>query len=252
MNRVILSNLEGSESKVRLELLVVLPVFNEEACVRKVIREWYDELQNWTDNFVILAISDGSTDGTAAILRDLQDTLGRRVEVVHRANRGHGQTCLEGYREAARRRAHFVLQLDSDGQCDPQYFFRFWRDRGRYDVVYGSRYRRDDGMRRYMASGVLRLVLLLFFRANCVDANVPYRLMNVASCEDSFISVPANMFLANVGLAVLLRRTKGIRHGVVPIRFRERYGGEPKVPFTKFAAKAFEVVQQIRLMLQGK
>jgi len=245
-------NTRSADTNDRLELLVVMPVFNEEACVRKVVREWYDELQNWTDRFAILAISDGSTDGTVEILKSLQSSLGPRIEVVHRENCGHGQTCMFGYRDAVARGAAFVLQLDSDGQCDPQYFFRFWRERQRYDVIYGSRYRRDDGMRRYIASGVLRAVLFGFFRANCADANVPYRLMNVRQCSPAFASVPGDMFLANVGLAVLLRKTRGIRHGAVPIRFRERYGGEPKVPLSKFAGKAFELVRQCRAMLKRK
>jgi len=58
--------------------------------------------------------------------------------------------------------------------------------------------------------------------------------------------IPADFFLANVGLAVLLRKDSSWRHGSVPIRFRERYGGEPSVALGKFGEKARQLARQIR------
>ena len=51
------------------ELMLVMPVFNEQASVRKVVIEWFQEIENWTENFVLLAINDGSTDETSSVLR---------------------------------------------------------------------------------------------------------------------------------------------------------------------------------------
>ncbi len=107
------------------ELLIVLPVFNEEASVRKVVVEWIQEVENWSDHFLLLVINDGSTDGTAKALNRLKAQFGDRLEIHERENRGHGQSCLEGYRIACERGIEYVFQIDSDGQCDPQYFFRF-------------------------------------------------------------------------------------------------------------------------------
>jgi len=118
----------------------------------------------------------------------------------------------------------YVFQIDSDGQCDPQYFFRFWRDREKFDVIYGKRVRRDDGWRRSLASLVLRAFLLLFFRVNCVDANVPYRLIRTAILPDVLGLIPRSFFLANVAVAVLLKLKPGVRHSTIAIHFRERYG----------------------------
>ena len=231
------------------ELIVVMPVFNEQASVRKVVMEFFEEIGNWTERFVFLALDDGSTDDTPAVLGRLRDQLGPRFEVMRHANRGHGQTCLAGYREAAARGIPWVLQIDSDGQCDPQYFFRFWRLRERADVVYGSRTRRDDGIRRVFASFVLRLFLLLGFRVNCVDANVPYRLMKTGKIAPLVARIGPEFNLANIGLAVALRRTSGVTQARVPIHFRERYGGEPSVKLSLFGRKAMELFRNIRQML---
>lgn len=228
------------------ELLLVMPVYNESASIRKVVNEWFSEIENWTSHFVFLVINDGSTDETGVILTQLQSRYGGRLEVIQRENRGHGQSCLQGYRIAIERAIPFVFQLDSDGQCDPQYFFRFWRNREKYDVIYGVRRRRDDGLRRVIASLALRFTLLFFARANCPDANVPYRLMRTTTCAAAIARINEKFFLANVALAVLLRHQPQVRQGTVAIHFRERYGGEPSVPMSKFARRAHEMIHQLK------
>lgn len=227
------------------ELMAVMPVFNEQASVRKVVLEWFHEMENWTEDFVFFAVNDGSTDSTARILARLREQLGPRFEILDQTNRGHGQSCLVGYREACRRKIPYVFQIDSDDQCDPQYFFRFWREREKFDVIYGHRVKREDGWRRIVASHVLRATLLLGAGANCVDANVPYRLIRTAELQPILDRIPPDFFLANVALAVLLRRTNNWRHGSIPIKFRERYGGEPSVGLGKFGDKARELMAQL-------
>lgn len=232
------------------DLMLVMPVYNEQASVRKVVLEWFSEVENWTEDFVFVAIDDGSTDGTPAILKRLREHLGPRFEIVSRANRGHGQTCLEGYRLAAARGVPYVFQLDSDGQCIPEYFFKLWRDREKFDVLYGRRVKRDDGWQRMLATNVMRACLLAWTGANCVDANVPYRLMRTDVAAPLLARIPSDFFLANVALAVLLRLTPGARHGSVPITFRERYGGEPRIKFSNFFEKALELRRQLKSLLK--
>ena len=79
-----------------------------------------------------------------------------------------------------------------------------------------------------MASTVVRWFLLILFRVNCLDANMPYRLMNGGAWP---ISGPylENFLLANIALTVLLKQSKEVSHGYIPIHFRDRYGGEPSV-----------------------
>lgn len=229
----------------RPELMIVMPVYNEQASIRKVVNEWFQEVQDWTENFVFLVIDDGSKDESLHKLQSLKLILGPRLEIITRENRGHGQSCLQGYREAAARGIPLILQIDSDGQCDPQYFFRFWRMRERYDVIYGHRFRRDDGLRRVIASTILKVLLLGFCGTYCIDANVPYRLMRTDKIITDSNLIPKEFFLANVALAYLLRKNKEITEGKVSIKFRERYGGEPSVQMSKFGSKALELVRQL-------
>jgi len=226
------------------ELLIVMPAYNEQASIRRVVEDWFREVERVVGNFVLCVIDDGSRDGTLAVLRSLQAEHGERLEVVSRENRGHGQTCMEGYRMAAAAGIPFVFQIDSDGQCDPCFFESIWEQREDYDVIYGKR-KREDGFRRVVSSMILRWMLRVRAGVDCVDPNVPYRLMRTKVCAPAFAGIPQDFFLANVGLAVLLRRSPGIRHGAVPIDFRERIGGEPSVPLGKFAEKALELWRQL-------
>jgi len=229
------------------KLLVVLPVFNEEASITSVIHPWFEALQSEVGDFVILAIDDGSVDKTPQLLARLRDELGPRLECRSRPNRGHGQTCIEGYREAIERGIPFVFQIDSDGQCDPAFFSSFWKLRQNHDVIYGMR-KRKDGYRRMIASTILKWALRAGFGVRCPDANVPYRLMNVETCRAAIERIPCDFTLANIALAVELARQPSIREGRIPIIFRPRHGGEPSVPLSKFALRAMELFRQLRTM----
>jgi len=118
-------------------------------------------------------------------------------------------------------------------------------------VIYGFRYRRLDGWRRMLVSMLLRLVVFGVTRCWCVDPNVPYRLMKTESLRHNVDSISEDFFLANVALAVLLRRDRAWRHKSVPIVFRERYGGEPTVRLNKFGGRARELVRQLRALLSS-
>lgn len=227
------------------ELLVVLPVFNESDSIRRVISNWTEALDAGVRSYVILAIDDGSTDDSRAILEKLQAAHGDSLEVRSRSNRGHGQSCVEAYLVALERGIPYILQIDSDGQSDSCYLTSFWERRAEYDVIYGKR-QRLDGVLRVGCSVILRYLLRVLEGVDCVDANVPYRLMNSHACQNEIRAIPATISLANVALAVLLKKNPELRHGVIPIDFPPRYGGEPSVPLSKFVIKGFELFVQLR------
>jgi dolichol-phosphate mannosyltransferase len=238
-----------ADRRTRPELVAVIPVYNEQDSIAKVVHEWMSELDKFCGDFVVLTIDDGSRDRSLEVLRSLQDRYGPRLLVLTRPNRGHGQTCLEGYRRGATMGARYLLQIDSDGQCDPRYFKQLWHMREQFAVVYGERKTRDDGWKRVVVSQVLRLMLRLAFHVNCPDANVPYRLMKTDAVMGAVNRISEDFHLANVALAILLAQDKSCSHGFVPIGFRERLGGKPSVKLSLFGRKAVELYRSIRKML---
>jgi len=82
----------------RSELAVIIPVFNEEEAIIRVLDKWVSELQRLNINYQIHVYNDGSTDNTLTLLTEY--AAGQKRVVIHdKKNSGHGPTILLGYRE---------------------------------------------------------------------------------------------------------------------------------------------------------
>ena len=229
-----------------MKLLIIMPAYNEEAALAATVREWIDEVSRRVDDFRILIIDDGSTDDTWRIAKYLENKHRGEVLARHTSNLGHGQACLLGYRNSISYGAEFVMQIDSDGQCDPKYFHECWKAAlVGYDVVYGVRLSRDDGLGRIIASKILRWWVWRITRRWCQDANVPYRIIRTGVLRTALNEIPPNFDLANVALAVIMQKPF-LKHAYIPIHFRERLGGSPSVPIGKFWGKALTLRRQLK------
>jgi glycosyltransferase involved in cell wall biosynthesis len=219
------------------ELVLVVPVYNEQDAIAPVLAEWRAELSRTVGDgrFSILVVDDGSTDATPARLAG----LGWPELRVHRhSNRGHGQSCLVGYIEADRMGATYVFQIDSDGQCDPAGFASVWELRDSVASVYGRRTSRDDGRARRVISAVLRASLKLTRGTRLNDTNVPFRLYRAPLAAAAARRVPPDFSLANIAMALLLEPEGFVE---VPIHFRDRVGGQAAVRMWGFAPKALRL-----------
>ena len=214
-----------------------MPVYNEQDAVVDVLREWRAELSRTVGDgrFQILVVDDGSRDETPARLAAL---AWPELRVHRHTNRGHGQSCLVGYKEAHRMGATYVFQIDSDGQCDPAGFAAVWALRGRTAAVYGRRVTRDDGLSRRVISAVLRLSLKVARRTRLNDTNVPFRLYRAPLAAAAAARIPADFNLANIAMALLLEPEGFLE---VPIHFRDRIGGQAAVRLWGFAPKALRL-----------
>jgi len=225
-------------------LWVVMPVFNEEGSVRAVIDEWLPVLRAATSgDFTFCAINDGSRDGTLGILRAAEREV-PELTVVDKPNSGHGQTCAYGYRLAVESGADWVMQIDSDGQCDPRWFAELWAARGEAPAVYGFRRTRDDGYRRQVISRIVSVVTLLGVGVWVRDANVPYRLMSAASLDPILPLIPPDFHLTNILVAALQVRYFRVRW--IDIGFRRRTAGVASVKRYAFAQQAVRLLRQLR------
>lgn len=94
-------------------LCVVIPTYNNAATLRDVVERTFRQVRN------IVVVNDGSTDGTAAVLAELQQQLPLTV-VCFPANRGKGSALVAGFRKARELGFRYAVTIDSDGQHYPE------------------------------------------------------------------------------------------------------------------------------------
>ena len=208
-----------------LELAVVMPVYNEEACVEAVVASWRDMLSRQNIRFVLFAINDGSRDGTAERLARFADDS--RIVVVNKPNTGHGPTILQGYRMAVDK-APWTFQCDSDNEMDASHFPRLWEICENYDAIFGVRHGRSQGVGRKLISAISRLTVTALFGRGVEDVNTPYRLMRSSILRRIVEQIPADTFAPNVIIAGAFARAR-LRIANVPVPHEGRRTGTPSI-----------------------
>jgi dolichol-phosphate mannosyltransferase len=231
--------------KLSVDLLIVMPIYNEEAMIEKVIEDWLSALQKAGVSGAILALNDGSKDGTWAKLQELEKRHPGNLLIIDKLNSGHGLTCRLGYDIAVASSATWVLQIDSDGQCIPDYFSEFWKQRENADCIFGLRKTRGDGVARVITSKICTNGASLLTGTSLADANVPYRLIRTSVLGKALPFVPRHVNVQNVALTVTLKRLPGLRWQFVPIHFPDRQGGVNSINLRAVAKLGFEMLVQV-------
>lgn len=235
------------------KLYIVIPAYNEEENIKKVIDDWYPiiERYNGCGESRMVIIDDGSKDSTYRIICKCAESRPLLVPLT-KPNGGHGAAVLYGYHYALGQGADYVFQTDSDGQTLPEEFAAFWNLREQYDMVIGWRNARQDGWSRVFVTKTLKLVIKLCFRVNITDANTPFRLMKAAVLERYIDLIPENFNLSNVIISVVFAK-KGCKVKYIPITFRPRRGGINSINMKKIfkigrqALKDFKKINKIIL-----
>ena len=225
------------------ELTAVIPVHNEAEAVAAVVTSWVEELGRLNIDYVVRVYDDGSRDNTAAKVDDLIRSF-PSVQLIHHERRGHGPTILRGYREAD---GNWILQVDGDGEVRPTEFASFWRQRGTYDLIVGSRQGRQTPMVRRMITRLAKLVVLLAFGRSLRDVNCPYRLMRRERFEPFFSLLPADTFAPNVALTAMASAS-GMRVLEVPVECHARTSGETSLRRLHLLRAAFRSTWQTVLI----
>lgn len=205
------------------KLYIVIPAYNEEANIQKVIEEWYPVVEQAGSGSRLVVIDDGSKDSTYKMMKEA--ALNREAFIpLTKPNGGHGATILYGYHYAITEGADYIFQTDSDGQTLPKEFGDFWEQRKNYDMLIGYRKGRQDGFSRVFVTKTLKFVLRLVFHVTVKDANTPFRLMKADTLADNIKLIPENYNLSNVIISVIYaKKRKRVKY--MPITFRPRQGG---------------------------
>ncbi len=217
------------------EISVVIPVFNEEDNLRELGERLIRTLSGMGRPFEIIFVDDGSTDGSWAILSDLNRHYPQNIRALqfHR-NFGQHQAIFAGFQAA---RGQVMVTLDADLQNPPEEIPRLVAklDEG-YDTVGGWRENRQDSIFRRLPSQLVNTVMsrvtgvklrdygcmLRAYRREVIDS------INQCHESSSFIPALANLFSQRVA--------------EIPVGHAERERGKSKYGLFKLIRLNFDLM----------
>ncbi len=206
-----------------LKTLVIIPAFNEEGSVGKVV----EEVKAHLPRIDALVVNDGSTDLTSetakakgAIVLDLPFNL------------GIGGAMQAGYKYAFDKDYDIAVQVDGDGQHDPKEIPKLLHalKEKKVDMAMGSRFiggseYRGSTMRRVGIS-ILSKVISMVVGQEITDPTSGFRAANQEAIRLFASDYPQDYPEPE---AVVLLHQCGLRMEEVPVEMNERYAGESSI-----------------------
>lgn len=204
------------------KVLIIIPAYNEEDSIYNTVKKLVE-----TCKYDYVVINDGSTDGTRRILEENNLNY---IDLP--VNLGIGGAMQTGYKYALKHGYEYAIQLDADGQHDPDDLEKLVAEieRSQYDMVIGSRFIEKTNykgslMRRI---GILYFYYLLLFisRIKITDPTSGYRIVNRKIIKEFSKYYPVDY--PEVEVLVKLAQKK-YRIKEIKVEMKNRQGGRSSI-----------------------
>jgi dolichol-phosphate mannosyltransferase len=163
-----------------MKCFIILPCFNEEKNIKPLIHS-IDEALKPHVSYKIIAVNDGSYDGTGEVLKDLSADYPLEI-LGHETNMGLGMALKTGLLTVANEAFNedFIVIMDSDNTHDPKHVLEMLAAAKNADVVVGSRYVKGGvqlnvPLHRVILSKAVNLLIKKLFHLPVKDATSGFR-----------------------------------------------------------------------------
>jgi len=203
---------------------VVVPAYNEEKGISKVLTDIKTILDDTHLQYEIIIIDDGSSDKTAEIVQ--KHDFVRLIQ--HPVNRGYGAALKTGIKSA---NGYWILITDADGTYPNEYIPELLKYSDEYDMVVGARTGENVSIPLYRRPAKLFLTKLANYLVGTKipDLNSGMRLFRKKDSMEYFHILPSGFsFTTTITLSYL---SDGFLVKYVPIDYHERHGSSKIKPF---------------------
>jgi dolichol-phosphate mannosyltransferase len=207
-----------------MKLSIIIPVFNEEKNIKRVINEVSKAPISLSREIII--VDDGSQDKTRDILKRYRNRKDIKI-VLQPENHGKGAAIRAGIKEVS---GDIVLIQDADLEYSIADYPKILAPlvSGQEKVVYGSRFLgKIQGMnwKNRIANKILTITVNLFYGAKITDEATAYKVFKTSVIKKITLKCERFEFCPEVTAKIL---KKGIKIYEVPISYRGRTKNEGK------------------------
>lgn len=214
------------------EKLVIIPTYNEKENIEKIIRK----VVSLDGAFNILIIDDGSPDGTAFIVKDLQRELEGRIFMIERKGKlGLGTAYIAGFSWAIEQGYEYIFEMDADFSHNPDDLIRLYEAcKEGNDLAIGSRYISGVNvvnwpMGRVLMSYCASMYVRMVTRMKIMDTTAGFKCYRLAVLKSIAFD---KIRLIGYGFQIEMKFTAwklGFKIVEVPIIFTDRKMGSSKM-----------------------
>lgn len=202
-----------------LSLSLVLPCFNEEGNIERVVRDVAAWLASAGHDAEIIVTNDGSKDRSGEILATLACELPQFRVITHPVNRGYGAALRSGCDAATK---EFVAFMDSDGQFHVSDLSLLLPHLAEVSFVTGYRVHRADPLMRKLNAALYGLLLRFYVGLHVRDVNCALKVFRRSLWSRIRPNATGALFNAEVFVAL---REHGIRWKEIPVPHYPRISG---------------------------
>lgn len=214
------------------EKLVIIPTYNESENIERMI----NKVMSLQGDFNLLIVDDGSPDGTAQIVKKLQQNFPERIYILERSGKqGLGTAYIAGFKWALEHEFEYVFEMDADFSHNPEDLIHLYNAcKNGADLAIGSRYIKGVNV----VNWPIGRVLMSYFASKYVRLITGMRIMDTTAgfkCYKSSVLKAINFDRINLvgyGFQIEMKFTVwklGFTIKEVPIVFTDRKLGSSKM-----------------------
>ncbi|HAY33458.1 MAG TPA: polyprenol monophosphomannose synthase [Ignavibacteria bacterium] len=228
--------------------LIIIPTYNEAENIVNIINELLALVCGGV-SIDILVVDDNSTDGTAMLVKNLNN---QRIHIIERPGKmGLGTAYIRGFKYAIEHSYDYVFEMDADFSHDPDAVPAFFDKLKEYDVVIGSRYIEGIAVVNWPLSRLMISIgasyytrMITFLPVKDVTAGfMAYRVDSLKQID--FDKVHSNGYSFQIEMKFRMWK-KGFKLVEIPIVFIDRRAGVSKMS-RKIVYEAMFMVWKLKL-----
>jgi len=223
----------------RVDISVVVPVYNEEENLPILIPQLSKVLDPLAKSYEMIFVDDGSTDASRRILKEMASADSKIRVLGLKENCGETAAGAAGLKEA---RGDIVITIDADLQNDPRDIPRMLKYLKEYDMVTGWREKREDSWVKRVTSRIANRIRNRLSGETIQDSGCTFRAYRRECLQDLKLYKGMHRFMPT------LVRMEGYRVIEIPIAHHPRRFGVSKYTTWNRMWRAFVDLLAVRWM----